>query len=93
MSGALRFIAEDVQTPINIDNLLLYMKPSKKAMQYTKKKAFGNHFRNEDETSSWMQTYNNGITSIFDVPIEDARDLLMNYVGVLEDMILNFLIK
>jgi hypothetical protein len=37
-----------------------------------------------------MQTYNSGITSLFDVPTEDARDLLVNYVGVLKDMMLNF---
>jgi hypothetical protein len=90
VSSALRSIAVDVQSSINIHSLLLYMKPSQKAVQYTKKKVFGNHFRNEDETSSWMQMYNSGITSLFDLPIEDARDLLVNYVGVLKDMMLNF---
>jgi hypothetical protein len=34
-----------------------------------------------------MQTYDSGIASIFDVPTEDARDVSVNYVGVLKDIL------
>jgi hypothetical protein len=50
-------------------------------------KAFGNHFRVEDTASTTMQTYDSGVASVFQVPIIDARDLSMNYVGVLKDIL------
>jgi hypothetical protein len=34
-----------------------------------------------------MQTYDKDIASLFDVPTEDARDILVNYVGVLKDIL------
>ena len=34
-----------------------------------------------------MQTYDNGIASVFVVPIEDAWNVLVNYVGVVKDIL------
>jgi hypothetical protein len=79
--------AADIPNAVDVDSLLLYTKPSQKAMRYTKMKAFRNHFRAEDEATSRMQTYDNGIASIFAVPTEDARDMSVNYVGVLKDIL------
>jgi hypothetical protein len=67
--------------------LLLCTRPSQKATRYTKMKAYGNHFKVQDESSSRMQTYDSGVASIFDVPTEDARDVSVNYVGVLKDIL------
>jgi hypothetical protein len=50
-------------------------------------KAFGNHFRVEDETFSGMQTYNSGFASVFDVPIINTHDVSVNNVGVLKDIL------
>jgi hypothetical protein len=33
-----------------------------------------------------MQTYDNDIALVFDMPIVDVRDLSMNFVGVLKDI-------
>ncbi len=57
-----------------LDRVLLYSRPYQIVTQYTWMKAFGNHFRVEDLKNS-MQTFDNGIASIFDVPTFDARDL------------------
>jgi hypothetical protein len=56
-------------------------------MRYTKMKAFGNHFRVDDEATSRMQTYDNGIAFVFAIPTEDARDVSVNYVEVLKDIL------
>jgi hypothetical protein len=72
--------AADVPNAVDVDSLLLCTKPSQKAMRYTKMKAFGNHFRVEDEATS-------RIASVFVVPTEDARDVSVNYVGVLKDIL------
>jgi hypothetical protein len=79
--------AADIPNAVDVDSLLLYTKPSQKAMRYTKMKAFGNHFRVEDEATSRIQTYNSGIASIFAVSTEDAQDVSVNYVGVLKDIL------
>jgi hypothetical protein len=50
-------------------------------------KAFGNHFRVEDATSIRMQTYDSGVASVFTVPTADARDVSVNHVGVLKDIL------
>jgi hypothetical protein len=34
-----------------------------------------------------MQTYDNGVASVFQVPMLDARDVVVNYVGVLKDIL------
>jgi hypothetical protein len=50
-------------------------------------KAFGNHFRVEDEASSHMLTYDSGDASVFQVPLIDAREVSVNYVGVVKDIL------
>jgi hypothetical protein len=85
--GAMRTYAADAPTEVDVDSLLLCTKPSQKAMRYTKMKAFGNHFRVLDDTTNRMKTYDSGITSVFDVPTEDARNVSVNYVGVLKDIL------
>jgi hypothetical protein len=47
-------------------------------------KAFGTHFQVDDLTTACLQTYDAGMASIFHIPIEDARELLINYVGILK---------
>jgi hypothetical protein len=88
VSSTLRMFAANAPNAVDVDSLLLCTKPSQKAMQYTKMKAFGNHFRVEDEATSRMQTYDSGIASVFAVPTEDARDVSVNYVGVLKDILI-----
>jgi hypothetical protein len=79
--------ADEALTAMDLDTLLLCTRPSQKATRYTKMKAYGNHFRVHDESSSRMQTYDSGVASIFDVPTEDARGVSVNYVGVLKDIL------
>jgi hypothetical protein len=40
-----------------------------------KLKAFGNHFRIEDDASNRLQTYDSGVAFVFQVPMSDARDV------------------
>jgi hypothetical protein len=84
---AVRNHADEAPTAVDVDTLLLCTRPSQKATRYTKMKAYGNHFRVHDESSSRMQTYDSGVASIFDVPTEDARDVSVNYVEVLKDIL------
>ena len=85
--GAMRTYAADAPTEVDEDSLLLCTKLSQKAMRYAKVKAFGNHFRVLDNTTSQMQTYDSSIAFVFDVSIKDAQDVLVNYVGVLRDIL------
>ena len=66
---------------------MLSTKPSQRAARYTRIKAFGHHFRVEDSTSCRMQTYDSGVASVFQVPMLDARDVSVNYVRVLRDIL------
>jgi hypothetical protein len=50
-------------------------------------KAFGNHFRVEDAASTRMQTYDSGVASVFTFLTADARDVSINYVGILKDIL------
>jgi hypothetical protein len=77
----------DVNKAEDFDKLLLSMKPSQRAIRYCRMKAFGNHFRVEDAASTRMQTYDSGVASVFTIPIADARDVSVNYVGVLKDIL------
>jgi hypothetical protein len=77
----------DVNKAEDFDKLLLSMKPSQRAIRYCRMKAFGNHFRVEDAASTRMQTYDSGVASVFTVPTADARDVSVNYVGVLKDIL------
>ena len=62
--------------------------PSQKATRYTRMRAFGNHFRVEDSQSALLQTYDNGIASIFEMPTTDSQsEVSINYVGVLQDIL------
>jgi hypothetical protein len=49
-------------------------------------KAYGNHFKVDDPTTAQLQTYDSGAASIFHVPTEDAREVSINYVGILKDI-------
>jgi hypothetical protein len=49
-------------------------------------KAYGNHFRVEDQKSRLLQTFDNGIASMFKHQTVNARNqMLVQYVGVLKD--------
>jgi hypothetical protein len=76
----------DVNKPKDFDKLLLCMKPSQRAICYCRMKAFGNHFRVEDAASTRMQTYDSGVSLLFTVPTTDARDVSVNYIGVVKDI-------
>jgi hypothetical protein len=77
----------DVNEPEDFDKLLLCMKPSQRATRYQRMKAFGNHFRVEDDASIRMLTYDSRVASVFKVPTEDATDVSINYVGVVKDIL------
>jgi hypothetical protein len=76
----------DVSNSEEFDKLLLCQKPSQRAIWYCRMKAFGNHFRVEDEASACMQTYDSGVASVFEVPTIHATDVSVNYVGVVKDI-------
>jgi hypothetical protein len=65
----------DPRNPEDIDKLMLSMKSSQRAIRYMKLKAFGNHFRIEDDASNRLQTYDSGVAFVFQVPMSDARDV------------------
>jgi hypothetical protein len=50
-------------------------------------KAYGNHFRVDNPTTAQLQTYDSSVASIFHVPTEDAREISINYFGVLKDIL------
>lgn len=77
----------DVTNADDRDRLLLATKPSQKASRYTKMLSYGNHFRVDDGDIGRFQTYNCGVASVFQVPSVDARDVSVNYVGVLKDIL------
>lgn len=77
----------DVNKPEDFDKLLLCMKPSQRATRYRRMKAFGNHFRVEDDASVHMLTYGSAVASVFQVSTEDATDVSVNYVGVVKDIL------
>ncbi len=49
-------------------------------------KHLGNHFKVEDLKNNSVQTYDNDIALVFDMSTVDARDLSMNFVGVLKNI-------
>ncbi len=67
--------------------VLLCSKPSQTVTQYTRMKAYGNHNRLEDSKNGLLQTYDSGITSVFDVPTHDVANVYVNYVGVFKDIL------
>ena len=50
-------------------------------------KAYKNHFRGDDPTTTQIHTYDSGVASIFHIPTDDAREVSVNYVGVLKDIL------
>jgi hypothetical protein len=88
------WIKEEVsRRPLNtssteeMDLRLLSRKPSQRATRYLRMKVYGNHFKVDDPTTAQLQTYDSGIASIFHVPTKDAREVSINYVGVLKDIL------
>jgi len=70
------------------DRLLLSVKPSQRTMRYSQITAFGNHFRVDDASIAHLRSYNSGMATIFDLPLEHGRDLSVNYIGVLKAILL-----
>jgi hypothetical protein len=70
-----------------MDLHLLCRRPSQRATRYTGMKAFGNHFRVQDRRTDHLLTYDSGVASVFDVPSENAREVSINYVGILKDIL------
>ena len=88
------WIKEEVsRQPLNtssteeMDLRLLSQKPFKQATRYLRMMAYGNHFKIDDPTTAQLQTYDSGVASIFHVSTEDAREVSINYVGVLKDIL------
>jgi hypothetical protein len=78
----------DLGNPNGLDVVLLCIKPYQVAMRYTMMKAYGNHFRVEVPKSRLLQTSDNGIASMFEQQIVDAKDQMsIKYVGVLKDIL------
>jgi hypothetical protein len=50
-------------------------------------KAFGNHFQVDGKASACMQTYDCSVALVFQVPTADARDVSVNFVGVVLDIL------
>ncbi len=76
----------DVNNPKYLDKVLLCNRPSQTTIWYTWMKAYENLFKVEDLNSNSMQTFDNGIASIFDMSTLDAIDLSLNFVEVLKDI-------
>jgi hypothetical protein len=65
----------DLGNPKDLDVVLLCNKPSQVATHYTRMKTYGNHFRVEDSKKKLLQTYDSGITFVFEQQNVDAREL------------------
>ncbi len=76
----------DVNNPKDLDEVLLCTRPFQTVTQYTSMKAYENHFKVKDLKSNSMQTFDNGITSVFDMSTFDVKDLSLNFVEVLKDI-------
>ena len=87
IKGAIGPHSIDITSADDMDALLMCTKPSQKTTRYTCMKAFGNHFRVEDDTSRRLLTYDSGVASVFQVPVDDARDVTVNYVVVVKDIL------
>jgi hypothetical protein len=77
----------NTSSPEEMDLRLLSYKPSQRATRYLRMKAYGNHFRGNNPTTTQLQTYDSGVTSIFHVPTDDTQEVSINYVGVLKDIL------
>jgi hypothetical protein len=74
--------------PINED-LHLSIMPSFTTLDYKKMKAYGNHFRVDDESFSLCVTFDSGVASLFEQVEGNGNDLLgpIQYVGLLKQFL------
>jgi len=77
----------DLRIPENMDVFLLSRRPSQRATRYGRIRAFGNHFRVEDDSTTHLISYNSGVASIFQQPSGTAGESSVNYVGILKDVL------
>jgi hypothetical protein len=71
----------------DIDRVLMCSRPSQLATRYTRMKAYGNHFRVEDQQSRPLKTYDSSVASVFHMPSVGSEEVTLNYVGVLKDIL------
>jgi hypothetical protein len=71
----------------DIDRVLMCSRPSQLATRYTRMKAYGNHFRMEDQQFKTLKTYDSGVASVFHMPFVGSEDVTLNYVGVLKNIL------
>jgi hypothetical protein len=50
-------------------------------------KTYGNHFRVDDPKNRFLQTHDSGIVSMFEQQIVDARNVSIQYVGIVKDIL------
>jgi hypothetical protein len=50
-------------------------------------KAYVNHFRVEDQQSATLQTYDDGVASVFHMSSTESESTTLNHVGVLMDIL------
>ena len=77
----------DLRIPENMDVFLLSRRPSQRATRYGRIRAFGNHFRVEDDSTTHLISYNSGVASVFQQPSRTAGESSVNYVGILKDVL------
>lgn len=72
----------------DVDKVLLCSRLCQTMIWYTFMKAYGNHYRVENSKNNLLSTFDSGIVLVFDMPTRDvdARNVSMNYVGVLKDI-------
>jgi hypothetical protein len=71
----------------DMDRVLMCSRPSQLATRYTRMKAYGNHFRLEDQHSRTLKIYDSGVASVFHMPSVGSKEETLNYVGVLKDIL------
>ena len=71
----------------DMDMVMMCTRLSRLATRYTRMKACGNHFRVEDTQSITLKTYDNGVASVFHMPAMGSKEVTLNYVGVLKDIL------
>ena len=77
----------DLSNPTDMDQFLLSNKPAQRGTRYRRVLAFGNHFHVEDEHTIHLLSYNSGVASIFQQQSENGEESIVNYVGVLRDIL------
>jgi hypothetical protein len=84
---AMRQMPLQMSNAEEMDLRLLYRRSLQRATRYTRMKAFGNHFRVQDKRTDHLLTYDSGVALVFDVPSENKREVSINYVGILKDIL------